>query len=66
MLHYILIKFINQILPCNITESYNGKSGVWDKGDNKAWAYFIKLIGLPGYNIKPREAVKIYESLTNI
>ena len=61
-----LIKFINQILPWNITESYKRKSGVWDKGDNKAWAYFIKLIGLPGYNIKPREAVKIYESLTNI
>ena len=60
------IRFFNQILPWNITEEYKRKSGIWEKGDNKAWAYFIKLIGLPGYNIKPREAVKVYESLTNI
>lgn len=60
------IKFSNQILPWNITEGYKRKQGVWEKGDNKAWAYFVKLIGLPGYNINPREAVKIYESLTSI
>ena len=60
------IKFTTQIMPWNITEGYKRKQGVWEKGDNKAWAYFVKLIGLPGYNIKPQEAVKIYESLTNI
>lgn len=58
------LKFGNQIMPWNITEGYKRKQGIWEKGDNKAWAYFVRLIGLPGYNIKPREAVKIYESLT--
>ena len=61
-----IAKFVNQILPHNITESYQRRTGVWEKGDNKAWAYFIKMIGLPGYNIKPQEAVKVYESLTTI
>ena len=60
------IKFGNQILPMNITETYKKKQGVWEKGDNKAWAYFLKLMGYSGYNFKPGEAVKIYESLTNI
>lgn len=59
-------KFTNQIMPWNITEEYKRRQGVWEKGDNKAWAYFVKMIGLPGYNIKPSEAVKIYESLTTI
>ena len=61
-----LAKFANQIMPYNITEEYKRRSGIWEKGDNKAWAYFVKLIGLPGYNIRPQEAVKIYESLTTI
>ena len=60
------VKFTNQILPWNITEGYKRKQGVWEKGDNKAWAYFVKLIGLPGYNINPREAVKIYEGISPI
>ena len=51
-------------MPWNITEGYKRKQGIWEKGDNKAWAYFVRLIGLPGYNINPREAVKIYESMT--
>ena len=50
------VRFSNQILPWNITEGYNRKQGVWEKGDNKAWAYFVKLIGLPGYNINPRRS----------
>lgn len=61
-----VFRFTNQILPWNITEEYKRKQGIWEAGDNKAWAYFIKMIGLPGYNIKPREAVKVYESLTAI
>lgn len=60
------IKLGNQILPMNITEGYKRKQGIWEKGDNKAWAYFLKLMGFSGYNIKPGEAVKIYEGLTNI
>lgn len=60
------IKFTNQIMPLNITETYERRTGIWNKGDNKAWAYFLKLIGLTGYNIKPQEAVKLYENLTNI
>lgn len=60
------VRLLNQILPWNITEEYKRKSGIWEKGDNKAWAYFIKFIGLPGYNINPREAVKIYESITAV
>ena len=58
-------KFASQVMPWRITEVYERRSGVWEKGDNKAWAYFIKMIGLPGYNIKPQDAVKIYESLTD-
>ena len=61
-----IARFTNQILPWNITEPYKRKQGIWEKGDNKAYAYFIKMIGLPGYNISPREAVKVYESLTAI
>jgi hypothetical protein len=61
-----MIRFIGQIMPWNITEEYKRKSGKFEKGDNKAWAYFLKLIGLPGYNMNPREAVKVYESLINI
>ena len=59
-------RFTGQIVPWEITETYKRKQGIWEKGDNKAWAYFIKMIGLPGYNISPREAVKVYESLTSI
>ena len=50
----------------NQTDANGKKQGIWEKGDNKAWAYFVKMIGLPGYNISPREAVKVYESLTSI
>ena len=59
-------RFTGQIVPWEITETYKRKQGIWEKGDNKAWAYFVKMIGLPGYNISPREAVKVYESLTSI
>ena len=55
--------FIEQFSPFEV---YERKTGKFEKGDNKAWAYFLKMIGLPGYNMNPREAVKIYESLVNI
>ena len=38
------------------------KQGVWDKGDNKSWAYFLKLMGYSGYNLTPEEAVKSFKS----
>jgi len=57
-----LIKFVNQTLPWNITEEYKRDSGVWEKGDNKAWAAFLKLMGQSGYNLDPAEATKAFES----
>ena len=60
------IRFGIQVMPHNITENYKRKQGIWEKGDNKAWAYFVRLLGLPGYNINPREAVKMYESFTTV
>ena len=57
-----LIKFINQVLPWNINEEYKRETGVWEKGDNKAWAAFLKLMGQSGYNIEPEQAVKAFES----
>jgi hypothetical protein len=56
-------RFANQILPWNITETYKRDTGIWEKGDNKAWAYFLKLMGFSGNNIDPGEAVKGFESL---
>jgi hypothetical protein len=57
-----LIKFIGQVMPWNITEEYKRDQGVWEKGDNKAWAYFVKLMGFSGYNADPEEAKKAFES----
>lgn len=57
-----LIKFINQVLPWNISEEYKRESGIWQKGDNKAWAAFLKLMGLSGYNMDPEQAAKAFES----
>jgi hypothetical protein len=57
-----LIKFVNQVLPWNITEEYKRESGVWNKGDNKAWAAFVKLMGISGYNMDPEQAYKSFEA----
>lgn len=45
--------------------NYKRKTGVWNKGDNKSWAYFLKLLGYSGYNITPEEAVKSFEGSLN-
>lgn len=55
------IRLLVQVLPWNITEEYKQDSGVWKKGDNKAWANFLKFMGLSGYNFNPAEAVKSFE-----
>ena len=60
-----VIKFTDQILPWNITEEYKRKQGVWNEGDNKAWAYFLKLMGYSGYNITPEAAVESFQGTLN-
>jgi hypothetical protein len=56
------VKLYTQILPWNITEEYERETGIWEKGDNKAWAYFLKLMGFSGYNLTPDQAVKSFQS----
>lgn len=58
-----ILRLGRQIMPWNITEKYERDTGIWEKGDNKAWAYFLKLMGFSGNNIAPAEAVKGFESL---
>jgi hypothetical protein len=61
------IKFISQVGFTWDPEKldYQRKTGVWEKGDNKSWAYFLKLIGYSGYNFTPEEAVKSFEGSLN-
>lgn len=56
------IKFVNQMFPWNVTEAYERKAGIWEKGDNKAWAYFLKLMGFTGNNLNPDQAVQAFNS----
>jgi len=58
------IKFTDQFIFTWNPEklSYQKDTGVWNKGDNKSWAYFLKLMGFSGYNFTPGEAVKSFES----
>ena len=57
-----LIKFIKQL--GSPTEVYERDSGVALKGDNKAWVYFKRLMGISGYNLNPEEATKLYNSIS--
>ncbi len=59
-----LNKFIGQFLLTWDPEklSYQRREGVWEKGDNKSWAYFLKLIGFSGYNFSPEAAVKSFNA----
>ena len=56
-------RLLIQMSPSKITEEYERDEGVWKKGDNKAWAKFLKLMGYSGYNTNPDEAVKAFESI---
>jgi hypothetical protein len=58
-----LIRFTNQLLFTWDPEKldYQRREGIWEKGDNKSWAYFLKLIGLTGYNITPEAAVESFK-----
>jgi hypothetical protein len=44
---------------------FQRKQGVWEKGDNKSWAYFLKLIGISGYNVKPEAATESFLGTLN-
>jgi len=55
------IKLLVQIMPWSITEEYKRKSGIWEKGDNKAWAAFLKVMGYTGNNLNPAEAIKSFQ-----
>lgn len=41
---------------------FQRKTGIWNKGDNKSWAYFLKLMGYSGYNIEPSAAIQSFNS----
>jgi len=58
------IKFFDQFVLTWDPEKleYQRKQGIWDKGDNKSWAYFLRLMGITGYNLTPEEAVKGFQS----
>jgi hypothetical protein len=58
-----VIKFTDQFFLTWDSDDleFKRKSGVWDKGDNKSWAYFLKMIGYSGYNLKPEEAVESFQ-----
>jgi len=57
-------KFVSQfLLTWDEDELYfKRKSGVWDKGDNKSWAYFLKLMGYSGNNLTPEVAIEGFKS----
>jgi hypothetical protein len=59
-----MIKFTDQFLLTWDPEKlkYQRDEGVWNKGDNKSWAYFLKLIGFSGYNFNPEAAVKSFKA----
>jgi hypothetical protein len=40
---------------------YQRRTGVWEKGDNKSWAYFLRFMGITGYTLSPEEAIKSFE-----
>lgn len=58
-------KFVNQAFVSIYDKDaryYKRATGQWEKGDNKTWAYFLKMMGLNGYDFNPEEAVKGFES----
>jgi hypothetical protein len=58
------VKFFDQFLLTWDEDklTYQKQTGVWDKGSNKSWAYFLKLMGFSGYTFSPDEAVKSFKS----
>lgn len=56
-------KFIDSIMPWNITETYERDTGMWQKGDPKAIARFLQLLGVTGYSTNPEYAVEIMQKV---
>lgn len=59
------VKFVDQAFVSMYDADaryYKRNTGAWNKGDNKTWAYFLKMMGLNGYDFNPAEAVKGFES----
>lgn len=44
---------------------YQRDTGMWEKGDSKTFASFVKLLGITGYNLHPEEAVKGFKMSQN-
>lgn len=61
------IKFTDQFFLTWDPDKLNYKrdQGVWNKGDNKSWAFFLKLMGYSGYNITPEAAIETFEGTLN-
>ena len=61
------IKFTDQFFLTWDPEKldYQRRQGVWNVGDNKSWAYFLKLMGYSGYNLTPATAVESFEGTLN-
>jgi hypothetical protein len=60
-----MIKFVDQFLIQSWDPekaSYQRRTGIWEKGDNKSWAFFLRLMGLSGYTLHPEEALKGFEA----
>lgn len=60
-----MIKFTDQFFVQSWNPEkavYQRRTGVWEKGDNKSWAYFLKLMGISGYTMSPDQAIKGFES----
>ena len=57
-----VLKFLGQLY--SPFEVYEKKTGVVEKGDNKAWVYFKRMMGFSGYNFNPEEATKLYKSIS--
>lgn len=58
-------RFINQLLFTWDSEklSYERNTGIWKKGNNKSFAYFVKLLGINGYNFNPENALADYKKI---
>ena len=62
------IRFVDQFFINSWTEegrTYQRRTGIWEKGDNKSWAYFLKLMGLSGYNLDPGAALEAFKGSVN-
>ena len=45
--------------------TFQEKSGVWDEGDSKLWAHFIRAFGYTGYELHPDVAIKNFDQMQN-